>query len=660
MIYGQDAPVAIPVADLYDTGMMQMYVNAVRDQYQQGLKDYENFVAKYGDFTSPFAKDVDRWNNEVMGPTVNLIDALYAQGIDPMRNAEARAMIQRSVRNVPYAEAAKMRQNAAAGEAYLKARGALAAKGLYDKNYNDFWLAEQGYKPFEEWSSEDGIWNVTSPIEYKSLFDATSPWFEKMQKHDLTREQVQNAGYGYDPKYRYTGIPVEDLQEITGKSLPGFMNSLEGRYYRKTVADRLAAAGIEPTDDAINAALANDIVTANRRVVVDPIAEEDKYALADYNAAIEDRQAARDHKWDMDKLRLQAELNGEGGSGSTSSSSESAGAGTNISGAIPQGVADELQDAQQLQYRDNAKNFINDRSSKLYKEQTNLYNKLLDHDKKEAVEYGKAYRTYNDPNASKVDREKAKTVLRKLNNKKDANFIAWKNKFLERNETDPIYEWSQHSTTEGRANNKFTPDAVLRKNARDIFIDNNVITDITDQQRSILDSTLKLAKSGDNLVGKMDKDRDLQDITVAEMTGGRTYRHNSVNQKVRRAIRGKKFAIIPENRVDREYAAGEIKERQYNVVNDVATFTDPEVVSELNKIPEEQLNQYGIKKRTVTDSSGNAVEGYDIPISTKTGHGMGRAWQNTQSDKLVGGVTAASSLRSTRQAREIANQLKGE
>mgnify|MGYP003417815591 FL=1 len=154
------------------------------------MKDYENFVAKYGDFTSPFAKDVDRWNNEVMGPTVNLIDALYAQGIDPMRNAEARAMIQRSVRNVPYAEAAKMRQNAAAGEAYLKARGALAAKGLYDKNYNDCWLAEQGYKPFEEWSSEDGIWNVTSPIEYKSLFDATSPWFEKMQKHDLTKEQV--------------------------------------------------------------------------------------------------------------------------------------------------------------------------------------------------------------------------------------------------------------------------------------------------------------------------------------------------------------------------------------------------------------------------------------------------------------------------------------
>lgn len=327
MIYGQDAPVAIPIADLYDTGMMQMYVNAVRDQYQQGLKDYENFVAKYGDFTSPFAKDVDRWNNEVMGPTVNLIDALYAQGIDPMRNAEARAMIQRSVRNVPYAEAAKMRQNAAAGEAYLKARGALAAKGLYDKNYNDFWLAEQGYKPFEEWSSEDGIWNVTSPIEYKSLFDATSPWFEKMQKHDLTREQVEHAGYVYDPKYRYTGIPVEDLQEITGKSLPGFMNSLEGRYYRKTVADRLAAAGIEPTDDAINAALANDIVTANRRVVVDPVAEEDRYALADYEAGLKEQQAQRDHVRNLELYGIRYGDDDGGGTGSSSSSSSGGGSG---------------------------------------------------------------------------------------------------------------------------------------------------------------------------------------------------------------------------------------------------------------------------------------------------------------------------------------------
>lgn len=320
MIYGQDAPIAFPVADLYDSGMMQMYANALRDQYNQGLKDYEDFIAKYGNFTSPFRKDVERWDNEVMGPTMNLIESLYAQGIDPTRNAEARAMIARSMRNVPYGDIAAMRQNAAAGEAYIKARGALAAKGLYDNDYNNFWLREQGYKPFEEWSSEDGIWNITSPIEYKSLFDATSPWFEKMKEHDLTPEQVAAAGYAYDPRYRYSGIPVEDLREVTGNSIPGFMNSIEGRYYRDVVSRRLRAQGIDPTDEAVNAALAEDIVTANRRVVVDPTARADEFAKLDYNAQLQEQQARRDHQRQLDLYNIRYGDDGSNGGGSGSGS----------------------------------------------------------------------------------------------------------------------------------------------------------------------------------------------------------------------------------------------------------------------------------------------------------------------------------------------------
>ena len=50
MIYGQDEPVALPVMDLYDTGMMQMYVNAARDQYLQARDDQKEFLKTYGDF----------------------------------------------------------------------------------------------------------------------------------------------------------------------------------------------------------------------------------------------------------------------------------------------------------------------------------------------------------------------------------------------------------------------------------------------------------------------------------------------------------------------------------------------------------------------------------------------------------------------------------
>ena len=31
MIYGQDEAIAFPVADLYDSGIMQMYISAIRD-----------------------------------------------------------------------------------------------------------------------------------------------------------------------------------------------------------------------------------------------------------------------------------------------------------------------------------------------------------------------------------------------------------------------------------------------------------------------------------------------------------------------------------------------------------------------------------------------------------------------------------------------------
>lgn len=278
MIYGQDAPIAFPVADLYDSGMMQMYVQAARDQYQQGLRDYENFVAKYGDFSSPFKNDVDAWNNEIMGPTVNMIEAMYAQGIDPTRNAEARAMISRAMRTIPYEKAAIMRQNAKAGEEYLKARGALAAKGLYDKDYNDFWLREQGYTPFEEWDSSKGVWNITSPVEYKSLFDATNPWFKNLKPHELTKQQVIDAKHPYDPNYIYTGIPIDDLRAVTAAGIPGFMNSIEGRYYRDYVSKRLAAQGIEPTEEAVNTALAEDIVTANHQMTLAPSRQADRFA----------------------------------------------------------------------------------------------------------------------------------------------------------------------------------------------------------------------------------------------------------------------------------------------------------------------------------------------------------------------------------------------
>jgi len=64
---------------------------------------------------------------------------LQENGIDPLRSAEGRAIIQNVINSVDKAGINQRRANAAIGEEYLKARGQLAAKGLYNSEYEN-WL----------------------------------------------------------------------------------------------------------------------------------------------------------------------------------------------------------------------------------------------------------------------------------------------------------------------------------------------------------------------------------------------------------------------------------------------------------------------------------------------------------------------------------------
>lgn len=304
MIYGADSPIALPVIDLYDSGAMRMYVDAARDQYQQGLKDYETFMSQYGDFTSPFKKDVAWWDNNVMGPVMNKINDYYARGIDPTRNAEARADIQRAVRSIPRTAAAQRKANAARGEAYLKELGKLAAQGKYDADQNNFYLQQMGYPSFEDFSTEDyGTWGLESPVEASSLFDNTKEWFAGMKPGEMTTEQVDAMmGKGYaKPGYTYTGIPESRLREIIEQRIPGWLDTFQGKFFRENARERAElekAKGLYPdvpTEDLANKMLIDDIVTANRRSLVYPEGKLDKTAeMAIENRYAMQRQAAKD------------------------------------------------------------------------------------------------------------------------------------------------------------------------------------------------------------------------------------------------------------------------------------------------------------------------------------------------------------------------------
>jgi len=73
MIYAYDRGMQLPAIDIYDTGMMQMAVNAAKDLYEKGLQEMKDFNKEYGDFISPFSKDMERYG-EMVGGVKDAID----------------------------------------------------------------------------------------------------------------------------------------------------------------------------------------------------------------------------------------------------------------------------------------------------------------------------------------------------------------------------------------------------------------------------------------------------------------------------------------------------------------------------------------------------------------------------------------------------------
>ena len=300
MIHPYDSAVQMPNMDLYDTNMMQLYINAVQREYERGFQDQKEFLSKYGDFFSPFAKDVQNWDAQIMGPVMDMVDAFYKQGIDPARNPEARAMLQAQMRKIPYAQAAAMKYNAKMGEEYLKNMGQMMAKGLYNPDREAFALAQAGLTPFDQFDSSKGMWTRTSPIENKTLFENTHEWFEKEQPYELSEQEVRDFGLDYDSKRQYVGISRQKLKDSLVRNIPGWMGTEDAAYYRAAAEKELKREGIEnPTGQEIMDRLMNNILAANAQYIRRPVS-----ALRD------DAKMEMEYGYDLKKIAAHAKYVG--------------------------------------------------------------------------------------------------------------------------------------------------------------------------------------------------------------------------------------------------------------------------------------------------------------------------------------------------------------
>lgn len=74
---------------------------------------------------------------------------------------------------------------------------------------------------------------------------------------------------------------------------------------------------------------------------------------------------------------------------------------------------------------------------------------MTDQQKKNAVRYGKAYRTLHNSKSSKSAKDDARLTIEGLDRSQDSNFVKWRNQFNHRMELaqNKNRQWLDKSTT---------------------------------------------------------------------------------------------------------------------------------------------------------------------------------------------------------------------
>lgn len=224
MIYAYEQPIQMPTRDLYDTQMMLAAVNAAKDMYEKGQQQMKDFYTKYGDFMSPFAKDME-WYGGEMGRIRDIVDQAYANGIDLFKSPEGRMLVNQLTNSINPRDYNNAKANAAIGYKYLEAVREARAKGEFDPAFENWRLNQLGLGSFEDFSSAGGkIWGESGPGTYKDLNQFTSHIFDNMKDSFL--------GTGAD-HYDYYGVSREDRARALTQHLSGLLNTELGQYHYK-------------------------------------------------------------------------------------------------------------------------------------------------------------------------------------------------------------------------------------------------------------------------------------------------------------------------------------------------------------------------------------------------------------------------------------------
>jgi hypothetical protein len=100
----------------------------------------KEFNKEYGNFITPILADQEWYNKNVIGKVKGTIQRMYEAGIDPTRSVQGRAAISQLINSIDVGSVNKLRSSRDAANEYIKNRGLLEAKGLYNADLEERYL----------------------------------------------------------------------------------------------------------------------------------------------------------------------------------------------------------------------------------------------------------------------------------------------------------------------------------------------------------------------------------------------------------------------------------------------------------------------------------------------------------------------------------------
>ena len=228
---------------------MAVAINAAKDMYDRQEQRIEKFRDKYGSFYSPTQSHTDFYNeNFNVG---GFLDDMYKKGIDPLRSAEGRALVQQWINSRPVGELERMKKSADTYQKYQDSIAELQSKGLYNPEFQDFVLNGKDINNLKRGE----MWDIAAATPYQDLNQYTGHLFDKMED-----ELIES-----DPKtgYDWYGVSRQKRADALDGALPEMLGTDIGRFhYIKARSAAEKALGRRLTEPEALQAFKNSILEA--------------------------------------------------------------------------------------------------------------------------------------------------------------------------------------------------------------------------------------------------------------------------------------------------------------------------------------------------------------------------------------------------------------